>query len=305
MPRRLVVQLAFAVLAVLAAPSSRAQDRPDAPKPETLLDERARARKAPTLLRALIGLTRYQGEKKVASVPYTVLLTSDSRKVRLRMGVEVPIAVATFAKEGDPKAGPVTSFQYRNVGTNIDQAMLKVNSRLQQVPEYPIDADQPVITTSNASARAIAWFILSPLPPTDDRIREFIAEHPDSKEALDPVLRTDNIGLKLLRLKRAVAAYPAADVLTPAQTGQIPKLKRFAEDEIEARFEQTALADSRLSGHEQHTAPTRAERALERGGDALQLALATDERAVGCGLGRHASCSVPTDVLRLRACAGG
>jgi hypothetical protein len=120
MPRRLVVQLAFAVLAVLAAPSSRAQDRPDAPKPETLLDERARARKAPTLIRALIGLTRYQGEKKVASVPYTVLLTSDSRKVRLRMGVEVPIAVATFAKEGDPKAGPVTSFQYRNVGTNID-----------------------------------------------------------------------------------------------------------------------------------------------------------------------------------------
>ena len=108
MPRRLVVQLAFAVLAVLAAPSSLAQDRPDAPKPETLLDERARARKAPTLLRALIGLTRYQGEKKVASVPYTVLLTSDSRKVRLRMGVEVPIAVALGAVVFGERLPPFT-----------------------------------------------------------------------------------------------------------------------------------------------------------------------------------------------------
>jgi hypothetical protein len=122
MPRRLVVVLAFAVAAVLKAPSSLAQDtpKPDTTKAETILDERARARKPPVLLRALIGLARYQGEKKVASVPYTVLLTSDGRKVRLRMGVEVPIAVATFAKEGDPRSGPVTSFQYRNVGTNID-----------------------------------------------------------------------------------------------------------------------------------------------------------------------------------------
>lgn len=122
MPRRLVVVLAFAFAAVLKAPSSLAQDapKPDTTKAETILDERARARKPPTLLRALIGLTRYQGEKKVASVPYTVLLTSDGRKVRLRMGVEVPIAVATFAKEGDAKSAPVTSFQYRNVGTNID-----------------------------------------------------------------------------------------------------------------------------------------------------------------------------------------
>jgi hypothetical protein len=129
MSRRLAVVLALTVAAMLPAPASRAQETP---KPETTKADEAAAsktgvpvmlppaRKPPTLLRAQIGLTRHQGERKLASVPYTVLLTSDGRKVRLRMGVEVPIAVTTFAKEGDPKSGPVTSFQYRNVGTNID-----------------------------------------------------------------------------------------------------------------------------------------------------------------------------------------
>ncbi len=136
-----------------------------------------------------------------------------------------------------------------NVGTDIDQALLKVNSRLQQVREYPIDADQPVLTTSDPGARAIAWFILSPLPPTDDTIRAFIAEHPDSQAALEPVLRTDNVGLKLLRLKQGVATYPAAKVLIPVRTGDIPELKRFVEDEIEARFERVeGVSQSNVMG---------------------------------------------------------
>jgi hypothetical protein len=120
MPRRLAVVPAFAVAALLSAPPGRAQETPKpetAKSPEIAMMPRS---KTPTLLRALIGITRYQGERKVASVPYTLLLTTDGRKVRLRMGVEVPITVATFAKADDPKSGPVSSFQYRSVGTNID-----------------------------------------------------------------------------------------------------------------------------------------------------------------------------------------
>ena len=36
------------------------------------------------------------------------------------------------------------------VGTNMEEALLKVNSRLQQVTKYPENADQPVISTSNS-----------------------------------------------------------------------------------------------------------------------------------------------------------
>ncbi len=39
------------------------------------------------------------------------------------------------------------------VGTDMEEALLKVNSRLQQVPEYPEDADEPVISTSDSSSR--------------------------------------------------------------------------------------------------------------------------------------------------------
>ena len=47
------------------------------------------------------------------------------------------------------------------VGTNMEEALLKVDNRLQQVPEYPEDADKPVISTSSAADRPIAWLILS------------------------------------------------------------------------------------------------------------------------------------------------
>ena len=63
----------------------------------------------------------------------------------------------------------------------MSEALLKVNTRLQQVPEYPEDADEPVVTTSSLSDRPIAWFILGEIPPTDAAIRAFRAEHPDAR----------------------------------------------------------------------------------------------------------------------------
>ena len=64
----------------------------------------------------------------------------------------------------------------------MNQAVLKVNSQLQQVREYPVDADKPVIRTSNSADRAIAWFILSVRPPTDEELREFARESSGSQQ---------------------------------------------------------------------------------------------------------------------------
>jgi hypothetical protein len=120
MARRSLVTLAAAVAVVALGTPVRAQETP---KPDTGKATDAatpRPKKVPTLLRAQIVIARYQGERKVASVPYTVLLTADEQKTLLRMGVEVPIAVLSYAKTDDGKSSPSTSFQYRNVGTNID-----------------------------------------------------------------------------------------------------------------------------------------------------------------------------------------
>ena len=47
-----------------------------------------------------------------------------------------------------------------STGTDIDTALLRVNNRLEQVPEYPPDADKPVIRSVDQNANAVGWFIL-------------------------------------------------------------------------------------------------------------------------------------------------
>ncbi|TWT79828.1 Multidrug export protein AcrF [Planctomycetes bacterium CA13] len=122
------------------------------------------------------------------------------------------------------------------VGTNMEEALLKVNSRLQQVPEYPEESDEPVISTSNSSDRPIAWFILSALQPTHEQIEAFANEHPQTKEALAPVLRAGNPGVRLLRLRDIAIAHPELHPLLPPDLN-VPQMRRFAEDSIEAKLE--------------------------------------------------------------------
>lgn len=127
------------------------------------------------------------------------------------------------------------------VGTNMDEALLKVNSRLQQVPEYPEDADQPIISTANAADRPIAWFILSSRLPSDEKIVAFQQEHPEVKEQLEIIRNTPNPGLAMLRLRLLAEEYPAVrGGILPEKDIEVTKLRRFAEDEIESRFERVS-----------------------------------------------------------------
>jgi len=46
-------------------------------------------------------------------------------------------------------------------GTNTDTALLQVSNRLNQVKEYPLEADEPVISSADTRGAAMAWFILA------------------------------------------------------------------------------------------------------------------------------------------------
>ena len=127
-----------------------------------------------------------------------------------------------------------------HVGTDMDEALLKVNSRLQQVPEYPEDADQPVISTSNASDRPIAWFILSSRRPSNDQFEEFQRDHPALIKPIERIRNTLNEGLAMLRLRLLADEHPEVDQLLPPPDQDVTHLRRFAEDEIEARFERVS-----------------------------------------------------------------
>ncbi|MBW3538674.1 MAG: efflux RND transporter permease subunit [Planctomycetes bacterium] len=138
------------------------------------------------------------------------------------------------------------------VGTDFNEALLKVNSRLQQVPEYPLDADEPVISSRDISDRAIARFALMPRPPSVERVEQFQQSHPHLRDALEPVRRAMNPGLRLYRLERLVAenseAHPELRDLAPPDIDLL-KLRRFVEDVIEARLERVpGVADAEVNG---------------------------------------------------------
>lgn len=126
------------------------------------------------------------------------------------------------------------------VGTNLGEVLTKVNARLQQVPEYPEEADEPVISTSDPRANAIAWFVLRPRVAKPAEIAAFQAEHPDLAELLEPVRRARHPGLAARRLRSLVEEHPEVrpriqDLLPPEI--DVAEMRLFAEDHIEAALE--------------------------------------------------------------------
>jgi HAE1 family hydrophobic/amphiphilic exporter-1 len=156
--------------------------------------------------------------------------------------------VTKMTSESQDSQGTVTlEFQ---VGTDMNEAVLKVNSQLQQVREYPIDADKPVIRTSNSSDRAIAWFILSVKPPTKEALLKFAEDYPASKDLVQSVINASSVGLATMRLKALTESFPEASRLVPQI--DVPKYRKFAEDNLEARFERVpGVSDASVRGGEE------------------------------------------------------
>ncbi|HEX5136214.1 MAG TPA: efflux RND transporter permease subunit [Planctomycetota bacterium] len=134
------------------------------------------------------------------------------------------------------------------VGTDMAEALLKVNTRLQQVREYPEEADEPVLASASSADTPIAWFILRPRMRPKAELEAFAREHPQFAGALAPVLKARSTGLAMRRLEAAVKAHPELAELQPPPV-DVEKMRRFAEDVIEARFERVeGIANANVLG---------------------------------------------------------
>jgi hypothetical protein len=83
-------------------------------KPKT--EEKTESRRDITPIRVQVILAEYDGEKKISSLPYTLLLNAErprGGKASIRMGLRVPVVVS--GAENGPK-----QFQYQDLGTNLD-----------------------------------------------------------------------------------------------------------------------------------------------------------------------------------------
>ncbi len=101
-----------ALLAIAGAAPIQAQDQPaSAPKPTV------------TPLKVTVTISRYQGDRKISSLPYTMSVNvspgNSQTNANLRIGTTVPITTTTTPKEGGTPTPTVT---YRDVGTQIDCA---------------------------------------------------------------------------------------------------------------------------------------------------------------------------------------
>ena len=150
-----------------------------------------------------------------------------------------------FTSESSDSSGSITlKFP---VGTNLADARVRVAEKLNQVPEYPDDAQEPVISTVNANTNAIAWFILKPIPPTHEELQNLIVQLPELKEPLRPFLETKG-PVNLSRLNLLVDRYPVLRTFTQGRNNPA-LMRKFAEDYIEADFERVpGIANGNVFG---------------------------------------------------------
>jgi hypothetical protein len=69
-------------------------------------------------LKVQVVIARYEGDKKISSMPYSLSVTANGDPVKLRMGSQIPLPSTTYT--GAANTTPVSSFTYHNVGTSID-----------------------------------------------------------------------------------------------------------------------------------------------------------------------------------------
>ena len=105
-----MIALVFA-FALASSVIVRSQEKPAAAAPKP-------AATAVTPLKVSVLVSRFQGEKKLSSLPYTLSVNAGSR-ASLRMGAKVPVMMMMTANvpKDVPQGGPV---QYQEVGTSID-----------------------------------------------------------------------------------------------------------------------------------------------------------------------------------------
>lgn len=70
-------------------------------------------------LEVQIILSRYQGEKRISSMPYVMAVNANGERASLNMGAEVAIPSSTVAPNDPSKPQPFVSFNYRSIGTSI------------------------------------------------------------------------------------------------------------------------------------------------------------------------------------------
>ena len=149
--RTLLTRVAAAAIVILTITAATVAQQPATADSPTRNTER-------TPLTVHVVISRFQGEKKISSMPYAMAVNANGKRALLRMIVQVPMQTIVSSAEGKPV---VTSVNYRDVGTSIDCVASSLGDGLYSieltVEDSSVYGDQPA-TSKGADYPAFRSF---------------------------------------------------------------------------------------------------------------------------------------------------
>lgn len=123
--------------------------------PSPLAQDKPAAAASPSLpLQVQIVIARYLNDKRVSSLPFSLSMsTARGSKANVRMGGNVAVPTTAFTPQADNNPGPsrLTSYNFQNVGTNIDVVAVEsaagrigLNVTISETTLKPADLGSPV-----------------------------------------------------------------------------------------------------------------------------------------------------------------
>jgi hypothetical protein len=135
-----------------------------------------------TTIKLQVVLSKYDGDKKLSSLPYTLVLVPGTRG-SIRTGTEVPVPTTSFSTSADKPA--TTSYTLQQIGTQIDATVratpdgkynlsLNVTDRFtgttdpQRVPNVPSFKNVVINSEVILSSGETVQFTAAPTPSSNE-----------------------------------------------------------------------------------------------------------------------------------------
>ena len=88
-----------------------------------------------------VVISRYQGDKRINSVPYQLAVNAEGGESKLRMGSDVPVYSSGFAAAATKEQpNPPRSYNYRSIGTTITSSARSAPENRFEVSLYVEDS---------------------------------------------------------------------------------------------------------------------------------------------------------------------
>ena len=205
------------------------------------------------------------------------------------------------------------------LGFGLERALIEVLNGLNRVPSYPIDADEPTLTSGGESNRPIAWFVIKTLPGNDNEIADYqslVEETVQARfERIRGVSESQAYGALEQEVRITIDPYKAASrgILLPEAAARISNqedtsggIKNIQKRAYNLRFlgayDANNLAELVLAWRDQRPVKLRDIATIEvRAVDRKSFVINNGDRAIAVNASRETGVNVIEIVAQLRA----